>query len=72
MFKKCEKCSHLITGEPHECPSPEYLEAKRILIEQALDERQEYTPAELEKAKWAIRAIAAETERDNARYQQRG
>lgn len=37
MLQVCPKCHHLMTDNPHVCPSEEYLQAKQTLISAACE-----------------------------------
>lgn len=45
----CKKCKHLITEDPHDCPSSEYLAAKQSLMQGAVEATEEFTEDELEQ-----------------------
>lgn len=47
---KCPKCNHLDEGpESHECPTPEYLEARRKLVSAAAQALEMCSEDELEE-----------------------
>ena len=44
----CDKCKHIISSDPHECPSAEYQDAKSSLMRGAIEAMEEFSEDELE------------------------
>jgi hypothetical protein len=48
MYQTCKSCNHLITDDPHECPTPEYLRMRNDLIQAACEAQEQFSQDDLE------------------------